>query len=759
MDKQGTIVTFYSYKGGVGRSMALANVAVLLAQWGYKCLAIDWDLEAPGLENCLSQYSDFARGQSTRGVLDLFAAANSTANMASIEAEWKNYLTPLSPKQEKYRLDFLSAGRKDASYFRRLREFDLTKYYRENQGGEFIEKLRNLWKCEYDFILIDSRTGLTDQGGLCTIQMPDILLMLFTPTEQGLVGTLDIAERVLAARQKLSWDRPNLPRVPIPSRFDSSEHILYTNWLSRAAEQFSGMTRDWLPRDLKLIEFFEATKIPYKSYYSFGEKLAVLEESVADPGSLAYSYSTLAALIAKKLEDTDLLKSRRDEYVRGVVRSDYSQNVQIFGPRKRVDATLFVSYSPFGIDAEDAHLRSLLELLQKEINIQMGADVDFHFDFKNSSRIEAWRKWEEGSLGDLAILVPIITPGFFNDELCRKEIQTFVVQEDTAPRNSAILPMYYIHTPEARPYYTFPSNKDLGSIVSTHHLYDWSKLRFEPLESSETKWGIVEFASQVRDTVNPPPMEDRASDAIRAGGARFIEETAKRKITLPSHGTWEVAFVISGNLLQYAANTDFLNLLAHVPRYTGWPLWVDSRKFDRIEDRPFVSMLAWEAYLAIQEIDQLSHLDFWRIEPNGRFYHGRALEDDVSPSSNRPAPMTELDFGLPIWRIAEAIALGIDQAKQMKCILNHTLLSFAFRWSGLINRKITSWAMPRRLMLPRMSQQDEIISFVTVPLNTKLRDIHMYVYKALKPLYNSFDGWDIVPQIVEELTADALKPK
>ena len=32
--RPGWVYTFYSYKGGVGRSMALANVAVLLAQRG-----------------------------------------------------------------------------------------------------------------------------------------------------------------------------------------------------------------------------------------------------------------------------------------------------------------------------------------------------------------------------------------------------------------------------------------------------------------------------------------------------------------------------------------------------------------------------------------------------------------------------------------------------------------------------------------------------------------------------------------------------
>jgi MinD-like ATPase involved in chromosome partitioning or flagellar assembly len=46
----GWIYTFYSYKGGVGRSMALANVGVMLASAGHRVLLVDWDLEAPGIE-------------------------------------------------------------------------------------------------------------------------------------------------------------------------------------------------------------------------------------------------------------------------------------------------------------------------------------------------------------------------------------------------------------------------------------------------------------------------------------------------------------------------------------------------------------------------------------------------------------------------------------------------------------------------------------------------------------------------------------
>lgn len=43
------VITFYSFKGGMGRTTALAAVALCLAKQGKNVLAIDTDIEAPGL--------------------------------------------------------------------------------------------------------------------------------------------------------------------------------------------------------------------------------------------------------------------------------------------------------------------------------------------------------------------------------------------------------------------------------------------------------------------------------------------------------------------------------------------------------------------------------------------------------------------------------------------------------------------------------------------------------------------------------------
>src|SRR5512144_576399 len=59
-------ITFYSYKGGVGRSLALANTAALLVKRGRRVVLIDFDLEAPGLDS----FKDFESIAGQAGVVE-----------------------------------------------------------------------------------------------------------------------------------------------------------------------------------------------------------------------------------------------------------------------------------------------------------------------------------------------------------------------------------------------------------------------------------------------------------------------------------------------------------------------------------------------------------------------------------------------------------------------------------------------------------------------------------------------------------------
>src|SRR5450756_2461340 len=70
-DNGGKIVTFYSFKGGAGRTMALANVAWILASNGLKVLVVDWDLDSPGLHRYFHPFLDPAKLAATPGVIEL----------------------------------------------------------------------------------------------------------------------------------------------------------------------------------------------------------------------------------------------------------------------------------------------------------------------------------------------------------------------------------------------------------------------------------------------------------------------------------------------------------------------------------------------------------------------------------------------------------------------------------------------------------------------------------------------------------------
>ena len=78
-------------------------------------------------------------------------------------------------------------------------------------------------KSAFDFIFVDSRTGVTDFSGITTVLLPDVLIFQFTANNQSLQGSCDVVRRAKEARQQLPLDRPALLTMPIPSRFEQRE--------------------------------------------------------------------------------------------------------------------------------------------------------------------------------------------------------------------------------------------------------------------------------------------------------------------------------------------------------------------------------------------------------------------------------------------------------------------------------------------------------------------------------------------------------
>jgi MinD-like ATPase involved in chromosome partitioning or flagellar assembly len=296
----GIVYTFYSFKGGVGRTMALANVAALLAKWGYSVLAVDWDLEAPGLEQFFTKLNPGIHKlrKEKPGIVDLMHAGTNGARL-----KWQDCLIDVSINGGKGRLSILSAGRNDERYSTGLQSLNFAELFDKHELGSYIETLRNEWISEFDFILIDSRTGVTDIGGICTVHLADVLVLLFTANDSSSDGALQIVERARKAQERLPLDRRRLMAVPVPARDESrTEYERATQWKNRFAEQFGELYRDWLPSGKTPHDAIDLLRIPYVPYWSFGEQLPAVEEGTSDPASLGHAYQILARILANRLD-------------------------------------------------------------------------------------------------------------------------------------------------------------------------------------------------------------------------------------------------------------------------------------------------------------------------------------------------------------------------------------------------------------------------------------------------------------------------
>jgi hypothetical protein len=232
---------------------------------------------------------------------------------------------------------------------------------------------------------------------------------------------------------------------------------------------------------------------------------------------------------------------------------------------------------------------------------------------------------------------------------------------------------------------------------------------------------------------------------------RFEKIRAERGLQLPDHGFWEAALIINGQVPRQKTSREFLSQLSATnPQYTGWPVWLNSEGFSDPSSRPYFYKNGWEEFIVSLE-GWGAHIDFQRFEPVGRFFLRRSLEDDIG-GDRRPPPLSVLDFGLPIIRVAETIAVGIAFGKAMGCDAETTTLSFLFGWNRLKGRILTSWANRERYISGgRNLYEDEVRSYVEVPLNAPLSRLGEFTKAAVDPLFVVFDGYEIGETVVNDM--------
>jgi len=237
-------VTFYSYKGGVGRSLLVANCALYLARLGLRVVAIDLDLEAPGLHYKFAAAMPHGFAP-RRGVVDLifdYATRNQlyeSLRDASFEVPLgEPMLEPNEPPPRGW-LRVIPAGSSPSlEYWQRMANIDWKRFlYDEGATGlEFFVDLRDRISADFepDLLLIDSRTGITEIGNVATSLLADKVVCIVADSAENLEGSRAVLRGLRRHRRlsdgallemRIAVSRPH-PSIPLSTRLDAIRTFL-----------------------------------------------------------------------------------------------------------------------------------------------------------------------------------------------------------------------------------------------------------------------------------------------------------------------------------------------------------------------------------------------------------------------------------------------------------------------------------------------------------------------------------------------------
>jgi hypothetical protein len=181
----------------------------------------------------------------------------------------------------------------------------------------------------------------------------------------------------------------------------------------------------------------------------------------------------------------------------------------------------FISYSHG--DDRDGYITDLRKALEIEVQVQLGQ----RFTIFQDVDIEAGQDFQEiikSSLGDVLFFIPIITPGYFNSDYCRGELDAFLKREASLQRRDLIMPIYYVTTDAMEPHADLSAKElYLEAAVKRHQYTDWRRLREKPLSDPEFRPSVIKLSVAIKQAIQRSPappsrqseLVDPSADEIR----------------------------------------------------------------------------------------------------------------------------------------------------------------------------------------------------------------------------------------------------
>jgi hypothetical protein len=231
--------TFYSYKGGSGRSLLLANTARYLALLGERVVAVDFDFEAPGLHYKLNISPPGKRTADAipeRGAVDYLLAA---AQGERPPKKLLDYIVAVPlPRGAKGSLHLMPAGSAPTGdYWKALTALLRQDLFTDPEGSGIAAclelKARIEEELRADFLLIDSRTGVTELAGVTTTVLADKVVCLMLANRESQVGARAVLRSLRHAARPAGQSPieviPVLSRVPERDESTAREALSFLN--------------------------------------------------------------------------------------------------------------------------------------------------------------------------------------------------------------------------------------------------------------------------------------------------------------------------------------------------------------------------------------------------------------------------------------------------------------------------------------------------------------------------------------------------
>lgn len=267
-----------------------------------------------------------------------------------------------------------------------------------------------------------------------------------------------------------------------------------------------------------------------------------------------------------------------------------------------------------------------------------------------------------------------------------------------------------------------------------------------------------------RPSLAPETLRSRSEKLQTRGEASFQAAVAARpslkdEINLARALTMRVGLALEPEMPGSLPTHLFLDKIASGnPQYTGWPVWLDTRGFRNDSSRPYVKDDAWEALIVSLHDGWSRRVEFMLLDSKGYFFLRRVMQDDLS---DKVTPGAELDVILMVYRVFEVLATGLSVARSCGWKEDTAKAGYAFQWSGLKGRKLSSWANPL-LYSPWGSSpavDDFAASYAEIPLDVPPSALGPYVSQVIAPLFAKFGGYQVSVGVVEECVRRVVERK